>query len=316
MPAVIALSRATGVALSANGTICVADFARHTIRQIGADGVMHDLAGRPGETGSADGVAILARFHNPADVAIDVGGNLYVADTNNHTIRKITPAGAVITLAGLAGKSGTQDGPGNSARFNFPTGAALDTSGNIYVADFANHTIRKITPAGFVSTLAGAAGKPGSADGIRDAARFKQVHDVAVDSNGQVYAADFGNHTIRKITPDGVVTTLAGLAGNPGSADGAGTTARFCAPYAVAVDNASNIYVADTSNHTIRKITPDGNGKDAGRPGRERRQHVMVRPIEARFAIPASVVSSIPPETSMWRISAITPFARSRPPAR
>ena len=135
---------------------------------------------------------------------------------------------------------------------------ALDRVGNAYVADFANHTIRKITPDGTVSTLAGSAGEAGSADGTGAAARFNQVHGVAVDGAGNIYAADFGNHTIRKITSDGVVTTLAGLAENPGSTDGEGAAARFSAPYDVAVDETGNVYVADTSNHTIRKITPAG----------------------------------------------------------
>jgi streptogramin lyase len=132
------------------------------------------------------------------------------------------------------------------------------TSGNVYVADTFNHTIWKVTPGGVVTTLAGLAGSYGIADGTGSAARFYNPFGVAVDSAGNVYVADSRNHTIRKVTPGGVVTTLAGLAGSSGSTDGTGSAARFYSPYGVAVDSAGNAYVADTSNHTIRKVTPGG----------------------------------------------------------
>ncbi len=123
-------------------------------------------------TGSTDGTGDAAQFAFPQAVAVDTAGNVYVADTSNHTIRKITPEGAVSTLAGLAGSAGSTDGTGSAARFSFPAGVAVDTAGNVYVADISNHTIRKITPAGAVSTLAGLAGSQGSTDGIGSAARF------------------------------------------------------------------------------------------------------------------------------------------------
>jgi TolB-like protein/Flp pilus assembly protein TadD len=255
----LALGRPAGIALSADGIVYVADFSQHAIRQINPNGGLTPLAGATGLTGSTNGAGTTARFFHPADVAIARDGNLYVADTNNHLIRKITPAGVVSTLAGRAGEPGSEDGPGTAARFRFPTSVALDREENAYVADFANHTIRKITPEGTVSTLAGSAGEPGSADGAGTTARFNQIHGVSVDGAGNVYAADFGNHTIRKISANGaVVSTLAGLAENPGSTDGAGNVARFSAPYDVAVDDNGIVFVADTSNHTIRRITPTG----------------------------------------------------------
>ena len=217
------------------------------------------LAGLAGAAGSADGTGSAARFRDPRGVAVDSAGNVYVADYSNHTIRKITPAGVVSTLAGLAGNPGSDDGTGNAARFSQPAGVAVDSAGNVYVADTFNHTIRKITSAGMVSTLAGLAGSLGSEDGPVSGARFNHPYGVAVDSaSGNVYVADSANHTIRKITPAGVVSTLAGLAGNPGSADGIGSAARFNSPYGVAVDSAGNVYVADSHNNTIRKITPAG----------------------------------------------------------
>jgi streptogramin lyase len=248
----------TGVAVDGSGNVYVADYRNHTIRKITPAGVVTTLAGTAGSFGSADGTGSAARFDNPYGVAVDASGNVYVADRNNHTIRKITPAGVVTTLAGTAGSSGSADGTGSAARFNYPYGVAVDGSGNVYVADTYNHTIRTITPAGVVTTLAGTAGSVGSADGTGSAARFYYPQGVAVDGSGNLYVADLGNHTIRKITPAGVVTTLAGTAGSSGSADGTGSAARFYLPYGVAVDSSGNVYVADTHNNTIRKITPAG----------------------------------------------------------
>src|SRR6202043_3983058 len=221
-------------------------------------GVVSTLAGLAGSAGSADGSGSAARFRSPRGVTVDSAGTVYVADTDNHTIRKITPTGGVSTLAGLAGISGSVDGTGNTARFNFPNDIAVDSGGNLYVSDAFNNTIRKITPAGVASTLAGLAGNAGSADGTGGAARFNFPDGVAVDSTGNVYVADTNNSTIRKITPAGVVTTLAGSAGNAAYVDGAGSAARFNFPSGAAVDNTGNVYVADTGNNIIRKITPAG----------------------------------------------------------
>src|ERR1043166_5434592 len=248
----------SGVATDSSGNVYVADTHNRTIRKITAAGVVTTLAGLAGNIGCDDGTGSAARFELPSGVATDSSGNVYVADTHNSTIRKITPAGVVTTLAGLAGITGSDDGTGSAARFNWPSGVATDTSGNVYVADGRNHTIRKITPAGVVTTLAGLAGSSGSADGTGSAARFYGPSGVATDSSGTVYVADSGNHTIRKITPAGVVTTLAGLAGSSGSADGTGNEAQVDHPSGVATDSSSNVYVADYGNNTIRKITPAG----------------------------------------------------------
>jgi len=191
-------------------------------------------------------------------VAVDSAGNLYVAHSGNHVIRKITADGVVTTLAGTAGVTGTENGTGATARFNFPNSVAVDGAGDVYVADTKNYAIRKITAAGVVTTLAGAMGVSGSNDGTGSLARFRYPLDVAVDRTGNVYVADWSDHTIRKITAAGVVTTFAGAAGTRGSADGMGAAARFYHPSGVAVDNAGNVYVSDQGNSTIRKITPEG----------------------------------------------------------
>ncbi len=237
------LARATGGSLAAQSAAPVYDFTT--------------LAGYAG-SGSMDGTGSAAQFNGPRAVAVDAGGNIYVADQYNGTIRKVTPGGAVTTLAGTAGIYGSADGTGAAAQFNQPSGVAVDMAGNVYVADTGNDTIRKITPGGVVTTLAGTAGSPGAMDGAGGAAQFNQPLGIAADLGGNVYVADSANNEIRKITAGGVVSTLAGTPGARGSADGTGSAALFDAPEGVAVDANGVLYVADTSNGTIRKISADG----------------------------------------------------------
>ncbi len=241
-----------------SGNVYVADTTNSTIRKITPGAVVTTLAGTAGSFGSEDGIGAAARFQYPVGTATDASGNVYVADSGNDTIRKITPGGVVTTLAGTAGSSGSADGIGAAARFNTPAGIATDASGNVYVADTFNATVRKITPGGVVTTLAGTAGSSGSADGIGAAARFRYPAGTATDASGNVYVADPSDNTIRKITPGGVVTTLAGTAGSSGAVDGIGAAARFFGPISTATDASGNVYVADSWNSTIRKITPDG----------------------------------------------------------
>ena len=194
-------------------------------------------------------------FNEPLGVAVDGDGNTIVADRSNHQIRKVFPCGKVTTLAGSRSPS-FADGQGSSAHFKCPRGVAVDGDGNVIVADMGNHRIRKITPNGTVTTIAGS-GRAGFADGQESSAQFKYLHGVTVDGDGSIIVADNSNHRIRKITPDGTVTTLAG-SGTASFGDGQGSSAHFYNPRGVAVDGDGNVMVADASNHRIRKITLDG----------------------------------------------------------
>jgi serine/threonine protein kinase/sugar lactone lactonase YvrE len=216
------------------------------------------LVGAIGQAGASDGLGNEARFSSPSALAVDSTGYIYVADMGNNTIRKISPSGDVRTLAGTAGKAGEIDGEGAEARFTAPSGVAVDHSGNVYVAEFASDTIRKISPEGAVSLLAGSSGNPGWQDAKGDNAYFRNPWSVAVDKGGNVYVADKDNFVIRQITPDGRVTTLAGKPGVPGFADGNRDTARFNDPHGVAIDDSGNVYVTDRANQAVRKISPSG----------------------------------------------------------
>lgn len=245
-------------AAAPGGVLLVADYYGHTLRRVAPSRQVSTLAGTPARVGSTDGTGADARFFEPRGVAVDAAGNLIVADAENNTIRRITPAGEVVTIAGTAGTAGSADGIGAAARFDFPVAVAADAAGNVYVTDTLNHTIRKITPAGQVTTLAGLARTLGSSDGAGGAARFHGPSAVTVDRGGTIYVVDRSNHTIRRITGSGDVTTLAGAPGIAGAADGVGGAASFRLPEAIAADGAGNLYVTDLANFTVRKITPAG----------------------------------------------------------
>lgn len=245
-----------GVAVDASGNAFVGDTQNNTIRKITAGGVTTTLAGTPGIRASVDGTGAAARFDRPAGVALGSDGSLYVAGNFEHTIRKITSGGVVTTFAGSAYLAAGTDGTGSAARFAGPVGIAIDGSDNIYVAEAGNHTIRKITPGGVVTTLAGSAGISGSTDGTGAAARFNSPWSIAVTPDGStLYVTDAGNHTIRQVTSAGVVTTLAGTAGQTGTTNDIGAAARFSSPRGITLDNAgTSLYVTESGNHLLRKI--------------------------------------------------------------
>ncbi len=251
-------NRPNSIARDTAGSLYVTDQANQTIRKVTLDGTVSTLAGSPGQFGNRDGASTNALFATPWGIAIDPHGTVYVSDSDNHTIRRITPEGIVSTLAGSPGVSGSDDGIGPAARFNHPYGLAADASGTLFVADAYNNTLRRISADGTVTTLAGTAGQFGSVDDIGPAARFFNPYGITVDPAGNLFVTDEGNHTLRRVAPDGAVTTLAGLAGQLGSVDGIDTNARFNSPYGVTTDRSGSVIVADTFNHTLRRITPSG----------------------------------------------------------
>lgn len=241
---------ASGVAVDDKGNVYVADTENQRIRKITKEGMVSTLAGSSA-SGDADGKKDAARFNYPSGVAVDNKGNVYVADKDNHRIRKITKEGVVSTLAG-SGAPGDANGKKGTASFNLPSGVAVDSQDNVYVADLGNHRIRKITSEGQVSTLAGS-GKGRFADGQETAASFNGPSGVAVDGEGYVYVADRYNHRIRQITPEGKVTTLAGN-GAASYVNGRGTAASFDSPDGVAVDGSGTVYVVESNLNRIRKL--------------------------------------------------------------
>jgi sugar lactone lactonase YvrE len=252
----VANSSSCGFSIPNWGALYVADSGNNTVRMI-INGVVTTLAGLAGPSGSSDGTGSEARFNQPGGIAVDnATGVVYVADSANHTIRKIESGGVVTTIAGLAGTSGTADGDGSTARFNNPTGLTVDATGIVYIADTNNHTIRRMTAAGVVTRLAGVAGSPGSNDGPGEAARFNSPQGIAVDRAGTIYVADTGNHTIRRITAGNVVTTVAPCR----ECFGTGNDGRFNTPEGIAVDSEGSLYVSDGRNNTIRTTATVGPG--------------------------------------------------------
>ena len=247
-----------GVTVDVGGNVFVVDTGNGTIRKIAPNGLVSTLAGLAGNFGSANGSGSNARFHGPQSIAVDNLGNLYVSDAANSTIRLIAPNGSVSTFAGSAGVSNSYDGSSANARFYQPQGIAVDAIGNIYVADSWNATIRKMNPGGFVTTLAGLAGTTGAMDGTNSKARFHRPAGIACDSSFNLFVTDSMNHTVRKITSAGKVTTIAGMAGVWGSADGTNSGARFFQPQGIVVLNATNLLIVDSGNQTLRKVSAVG----------------------------------------------------------
>lgn len=243
-----------GIARLANGDVYVTSLGPDRVVRISASATTTTFAG-PDSIFPDPGNGYIPKFILPRGIIADREENLYVADEFNSVIRKITPAGVISNWAGNITRSGSSDGSLADAHFGYPRGLAIDLTGNIYVADTRNSTIRKITAAGQVSTLAGLAGFYGFEDGVGAAARFNQPDALAVDQNGNIFVADTGNRTIRRITPEGVVTTVGGFPGLTGNANGPSAVARFSKPTGIAIDNNGSLYIVDQDNNSIRKGT-------------------------------------------------------------
>lgn len=257
-------------AADAAGNLFIADGNNHIILRLATDGTLTTVAGESGQSGDVDGAPSAARFKGPEGIALGADGSIYVADKLNHRIRRIATDGTVSTLAGGGSE---RDGPAASASFQFPQDVAVDGQGNVIVAEAGTGTLRRIGTDAMVTTLAGTKNLCGAVDGTGAAASFACGNPlginfppetingpaaVAADADGTLYVADAGIHTVRKITADGQVSTLAGRAGIAGGADGTGSDARFRLPRGIAIDSRGDLYVADEGNCKIGKITRSG----------------------------------------------------------
>lgn len=249
------------VVMDASGNLFVADAATNSIKKVSPDGTVSVLAG--GNMGFSNGQGTLASFYYPYGLNIDANGNLYVADSQNNAIRKITTDGTVTTFAGNGG-AGNTNGTGLNATFNDPNSVALDAAGNFYVGDSKNNEVRKITPAGVVTTFAGT-GIQGNQDGTVANATFYKPGGVAIDPLGNTYISDVGNYTIRKVDPQGKVTTVAGT-GVIGTSDGIGTAASFTLAYGLKYDASGFLYIVDLGAHNVRKMILTGYTIDKALP--------------------------------------------------
>jgi sugar lactone lactonase YvrE len=250
------------VEADAAGNLFIADYNNNRIRKVTPVGMISTVGGG-GTFGSGDGgPATSAQLSSPASVAVDAAGNLLIADSENHCIRKVTPAGVISTMAGIYGTWGYGgDGdPANSAQLNSPQGIAVDATGNVFIADSENNRVRKVTPAGVISTVAGNGTFGFSGDGgPATSALLSSPASVVADTAGNLLVADNRNNRIRKVTPAGVISTVAGNGIYGFSGDGGpATSAQFSEPVSVVVDTAGNLFVADPGNNRIRKVTKAG----------------------------------------------------------
>jgi sugar lactone lactonase YvrE len=261
------------------------------------------LAGTQGEAAYQDGVGTESRFSDPSGLTRDAQGNLYVCDSRNHVIRKIAVDGIVTTIAGKPGESGAVDGLGAAARFHFPSDVAVAPDGTLYIADTGNHCIRKISITGQVTTLAGDLGSEDDVDfsyganykaarskisGKGKAARFNSPSGIVYAPSGHLFVSDTGNQIIRRVDMKGAVITVAGMVGEWGTTDGAGSKARFNSPMGLCLGSDGAIYIADSMNHCIRRMTLKGQVSTFAGNAKEASQKIGPR-LEARFAEPRDI---------------------------
>ena len=242
-----------GLAFDPSGNLFVSDTGNGTIRKITSAGAVSTFAGVAGAGGFLDGVAGAALLNSPLGIAVAGNGTVYVADSGNHCIRKIS-SGVVSTFAGCPQVWGSADGQGTNAQFNGPVGLAFDPYGNLFVSDANNDTIRKIALDGTVTTFAGAAGVDGAADGDAGSARFRSPAEMTFDRNGNLFVADSLNQTVRQISTNGIVSTVSGVAGDYGAADGVNGAGRFYNPYGLAIGADGALFLTDTYNELIRTV--------------------------------------------------------------
>ena len=251
-----------GVSVDVSGNVYIADTYNHEIRMVTRTGIITTIAGTGTYGDSGDGgAATSAQLNYPHGVSVDVSGNVYIADYNNHKIRMVTSRGIITTIAGTGVQGSSGDGgAATSAQLMDPYGISVDISGNVYIADKFNHKIRMVTSAGIITTIAGTGAYGDSGDGgAATSAQLVSPFGVSVDISGNVYIADRGNNKIRMVTRTGIITTIAGTGTRGDSGDGgAATSAQLASPEGVSVDISGNVYIADYNNNKIRMVTSTG----------------------------------------------------------
>ena len=302
------LNRPHGISLLPDGSLLVADRGNHTIRIVDPEDATRTLAGG-GKAGFAEGRGIEALFNEPIAVVADRKGNIFVADRNNHRIRRMAADGTVTTVAGN-GNAGYADGASRQAKFNQPYGVALDDAEiTLYVADYLNHAIRIISLlSGEVSTLAGN-GTAGFTDGAGTTASFNQPYNLKNDGHGALIVPDQNNHAVRRVGMNGMVTTLAG-SGSAGYADGKGQDTKFDNPTGAVADANGTVFVADRNNHRVRRLGTDGmvttlaGTGEAGLADGSAAQAQFNRPLDVAVSPDGKILVS---EENNHSIRAITP---------
>src|SRR5262249_43565373 len=255
------LSALESVATDGEGNFYIADTVNHRIRKVDPRGVISTLAGNGVSGFSGDGApATSAQLSAPRSVTIDRAGNLYIADSGNNRVRKITAAGVISTIAGNGNNGfGGDGGPATSAQLSV-WGVAADSAGNLYLSDRNNHLIRKVSPGGVISRVAGTGFFGFSGDGgPATAAQLNNPQGMAIDGAGNLFIADGYNHRVRKIGADGIIRTVAGTGSQGDGGDGGpATNSQLRYPQGVAVDSDGALYIADTSNGRLRKVSANG----------------------------------------------------------
>ncbi len=255
------IGQLTRVAADSDGNVYFTSF--QSVLKLDANGVLTQFAGngRSGYSGDG-GPATSAQLSSPQGLALDGSGNLYIADSNNSRVRMVSPSGIITTVAGsgIGGFLGEGDGgPATSAPLALPYGVAVDTGGTLFIADYGNNSVRKVSPGGVITTVAGGGILVPGDGGLATNVSLSAPMDVAVDWRGNVFIAEMGHNRIREVTPNGVITTVAGdgSAGHGGDG-GPATSAQLSSPYAVAVDSGGTVYIADTENYRVRKVSTNG----------------------------------------------------------
>ncbi|MBC7542816.1 MAG: hypothetical protein H7338_08805 [Candidatus Sericytochromatia bacterium] len=256
------MNNPTAMTYDAAGNLYIADSGNHRIRRVTTGGIISTVAGTTSSGFSGDGAAATAaQLFQPQGMAFDATGNLYIADTSNNRVRKVTTGGIISTVAGIGTAGSTGDGSAaTAAQLNYPAALAFDAVGNLYIADYNNHRIRKVTTGGIISTIAGTGIAGFNGDGVAAAAaQLNNPYSLTFDAAGNLYIADFGNNRIRMVTPGGIISTFAGTGiGGSGGDGAAATAAQVYQTKGLTFDAAGNLYFAEDGGNRVRKITSGG----------------------------------------------------------